>query len=134
MARHRVNKRLLVILVGGLILLVGFGWGWWQGRMRQRDPRPYLVMGDVLFARGQYKEALVQYNQAKKWARRMGDTDTQITALVRMSQALPHIETEQAIGQALGALEQAVTGAVSLVTASDARGWYAHCGFCPQSN
>ena len=30
-------------------------------------------------------------------------------------------------------VEQAVTGAVSLVTASDARGWYAHCGFCPQS-
>ncbi len=126
MARHRVNKRLLVILVGGLIVLVGFGWGWWQGRMRQRDPRPYLVRGDQLFAQGQYKKALAQYNQAKRWAARRGDTDTQVTALVKMSQALPHIETEQAIGQALGTLEQAVTKDPQSVEARKARleMWY----------
>ncbi len=41
---------------------------------------------------------------------------------------------KKARADTLDALEEAVTGAVSLVTASDARGWYAHCGFCPQSH
>ncbi len=121
MARHRVNKRLLVMLVGGLILLVGFGWGWWQGRMRQRDPRPYLVMGDELFAQGQYKEATVQYSQASRWAATKGDTATQVTALVKISRALPHIETEHAVLQAVSVLEQAVTKDPQSIEARKAR-------------
>ncbi len=41
---------------------------------------------------------------------------------------------KKARADTLDALERAVTGAVSLVMASDDRGWYAYCGFCPQSH
>ena len=109
MVRSRVNKRLLVMLVGGLILLVGFGWGCWQGKMRQRDPRPYLLEGDERSAQGEYRKALFQYSQAKVWAAKRGDLETQVMALVKMSQTLPHVDTEHPVRQASSALEQAVT-------------------------
>ncbi len=121
MARSRVNKRLLVILVGGLILLVGFGWGWWQGTMRQRDPQPYLLEGDKLFDQGEYDKALYQYTQAKVWAAKKGDIETQIMALLKMSQTVSHVDTEQPVGQAMGALEQAVTIDPQSIEAQKAR-------------
>jgi len=109
MARRRINRRLLLILVGGLIVLIGFGWGWWQGRLRQRDPLPYLERGDALFQQGHYQEAASQYSQANSWAGRKGNTATQAVALVKLSKVLPHLETEHAVFQALAALNQAVS-------------------------
>ena len=121
MARHRVNKRLLMMLVGGLILLTGFMWGVWQGRMRQRDPQPFMVKGDELIAQEDYLNAVLQYRRASGWAARKGDTNTQVDALIKISQAMPHVDTEHAVAQAVGALEQAVTKDPSSVKVRRAR-------------
>ncbi len=109
MARRRVNKQLLVILVGGVIVLVGFGWGYWQGRLRTRDPQLYLAKGDELFEKKEYKQAVARYEQAKKWAGKRDDAETEVLALVKASKAYPYVETENAIGMALGKLTEAVT-------------------------
>ena len=121
MARRRVNKQLLVILVGGFIVLLGFMWGYWQGRLRTRDPQVYMVKGDELLEQKKYKRAVARYGQATKWAGKRGDTATEVLALVKASEAFPHVETENAIGRALGKLTQAVTKDPNSVLARKAR-------------
>ncbi|NIA06763.1 MAG: tetratricopeptide repeat protein [Actinobacteria bacterium] len=109
MARRRINKRLLLILVGLLVVMVGLLVGMWHGKWRRHDPLPYLARGDGFYSRGRFSEAASQYQRAKSWAGRNGDTATQAIALLRLSQVLPHLETEQAVGRALGCLSQAVS-------------------------
>ena len=121
MARRRVNKRLLLILVCGFIVLLGPSWAHWQTKIRQRDPSPYMLEANQLIDQKQYRRAIGYYNQARKWAGRRGDTDMEIEALVQMSKALPHLDVEGAVLIAIKRLDQAVIKDPNSIKANKAR-------------
>jgi len=58
---------------------------------------------------------------AVQWAHKSDDIDTEVAALIKLSQVLPHIETEGALLHALGALNQAVTRAPNNIDVRKAR-------------
>ena len=109
MAKSRLNKKLLLILAGMLIIAIIGGWGLWEVKWRHRDPQPFIDKGDQLFAQGKYNQARIQYARARGWAARNEDKERQIIALLKTVKILPRLDIEHALAQTLGVMSQTVT-------------------------
>ena len=121
MAKRRINKQAVLILVGVLIAGIGGAVGLALTRILPQDPVPHIEKAEKLEAQDKYDQAYYHYRLALRMASRSKDLELQARIWHKLSDVLPHTTQENAVRKATSSLDQAITKDPSSVPIRAAR-------------